>query len=126
MRKIAQAILDGTFEDKNGTKFTGRDLVQKGLMANLSDPNGRNWSKAMDLLVTLTGANITPEQRESIKAQTEKVKAETKRMQAEEKTENTGKLSELLEGLKEDDLYTETASSNEAVANGESETTEPA
>ena len=126
MRKMAQAILDGTFEDKNGTKFTGRDLVQKGIMANLSDPNGRNWSKAMDLLVMLTGANITPEQRENIKASTEKIKAETKRMQVDDKQENTGKLAELIEGLKEDDIYTETASSNADVADGTTETTEPA
>ena len=116
LRRMAQALLDGRFTDVNGVSFTGSELVQKGLMQNLADAGGRNWGKAMDILITLTGASITPEQKEAMKAQTEKVKAETKRLNADEKQENNGKLSELIAGLKENDIYTETAAVNADVA----------
>lgn len=121
MRKMAQAILDGTFKDKNGTPFTGAELVQNGIMANLSDPNGRNWAKAIDLLVMLTGASMSPEQRENLKANTEKIKAETKRMQGDTEQHN-GMLEDLIKGL-QSDVHTETESPNADVADGQTEKT---
>lgn len=121
MREMAQAILDGTFNDKNGTPFTGAELVQNGIMANLADPNGRNWAKAMDLLVMLTGAAITPEQRENLKASTEKIKAETKRMQGDTEQHN-GMLEDLIKGL-QDDIHAETESPDADMADGQAETT---
>lgn len=122
LREMAQAILDGTFNDKNGVSFTGAELVQNGIMANLADPNGRNWSKAIDLLVMLTGASMSPEQRENLKANTEKIKAETKRMQGDTEQHN-GMLEELIKGL-QDDVHTETESPNADVASGQTETPE--
>lgn len=120
LREIAQSILDGTYTDQNGVNFSGAELVTRGLMKNLSDPTGRNWAKAMDLLVMLTGANITPEQRENMKASTEKIKAETKRMNGDTEQHN-GMLEELIKGL-QSDVYTETESPNADVASGATET----
>lgn len=57
MRKAAQALLDAMYEDKNGNKKSGMDIVMNGLLKNAVDPSNKNWAKAMDLLVTLTGAD---------------------------------------------------------------------
>lgn len=121
LREMAQAILDGTFTDKNGVQFTGADLVQNGLMANLGDPNGRNWAKAMEFMFMLTGAAMSPEQRENLKASTEKIKAETKRMQGDTEQHN-GMLEDLIKGL-QSDVHTETESPNADVADGQAEKT---
>lgn len=121
LREMAQAILDGTFNDKNGVSFTGAELVQNGIMANLADPNGKNWAKAIDLLVMLTGASMSPEQRDNLKANTEKIKAETKRMQGDTEQHN-GMLEDLIKGL-QSDVHTETESPNADVADGQTETT---
>lgn len=68
LRRMAQDILDGTYTDKNGRQFTGAELIQSGLLANLGNPNSKNWGKAMDIFIQLTGANISPEQKQKIKA----------------------------------------------------------
>lgn len=81
LRKMAQEILDGTFKDKNGKEVTGKEAVLQGLLINLSDPKGRNWGKAMDLLVELTGSGMTNEQKAKLKAETAMIKARTKEMQ---------------------------------------------
>lgn len=81
LRKAAQQILDGSFADRNGNELTGYDIVIKGMITNLSDPKGRNWSKAMDLLLQLTGAGISKEQLAKIKADTAYTKARTKQIE---------------------------------------------
>lgn len=68
LRRMAQEILDGTYADKNGKPFTGAELIQNGLLANLGNPNSKNWGKAMDIFIQLTGANISPEQKQKLKA----------------------------------------------------------
>jgi general stress protein YciG len=78
LRRMAQDILDGTYTDKNGKPFTGADLIQNGLMQNLSNPNSKNWGKAMDIFIQLTGANMSPEQKAKLKAETQLAKAKAK------------------------------------------------
>lgn len=78
LRKMAQSILDGTFKDKNGKEITGQEAVIQGLLTNLADPKGRNWGKAMDLLVELTGSGMTNEQKAKLKAETALIKAKVK------------------------------------------------
>lgn len=81
LRKAAQQILDGSFSDRNGNQLTGYEIVIKGMITNLSDPKGRNWAKAMDLLLQLSGAGISKEQLAKIKADTAYTKARTKQIQ---------------------------------------------
>lgn len=50
----------------------------KGLIANLSDPKGKNWGKAVDFIMQLTGNSMTKEQIAKIKAETALTKAKTK------------------------------------------------
>lgn len=78
LRRMAQDILDGTYTDKNGKPFSGADLIQNGLMQNLSNPNSKNWGKAMDIFIQLTGANMSPEQKAKLKAETQLAKAKAK------------------------------------------------
>lgn len=81
LRRMAQDILDGTYTDKNGKLFSGADLIQNGLMQNLSNPNSKNWGKAMDIFIQLTGANMSPEQKRKLKAETELLKARAKKLE---------------------------------------------
>ena len=75
LRRMAQEVLDGTYKDRRGNEITGEEAVIRGLVANLTDPYGKNWGKAMDLLVTLLGANKSREEKQQIKAQTALTKA---------------------------------------------------
>lgn len=114
LRKIAQSLLDGTFKDKTGKEITGADLVLQGLLDNIADPKGKNWAKAVDTLISLTGANITEEQREKTAMEIEALKA---KVELSKKLESSnGMLADLIDGLRCDDIHTETASTNETVA----------
>jgi len=75
LRRMAQEVLDGTFKDKHGKEFTGEEAVIQGLVANLADPKGKNWGKAMGLLVELLSANKSREEKQMLKAQTALIKA---------------------------------------------------
>lgn len=80
LRKMAQAILDGTFKDKNGREISGEEMIMQTMLKNLNDP--KNWGKAMDLLVQLTGASQTKEQADKIKADTALTKAKIAEIEA--------------------------------------------
>jgi hypothetical protein len=81
LRKMAQQVLDGTFKDKNGKEFTGEQAVIQGLVANLADPKGKNWGKAMDLLVQLLEANKSSDEKKKLKAEVELLKAKIKSLE---------------------------------------------
>lgn len=78
LRKMAQQVLDGTYTDKHGKEFTGEQAVIQGLVANLADPKGKNWGKAMDLLVQLLEANKSSDEKKKLKAEVELLKAKIK------------------------------------------------
>lgn len=81
LRKMAQQVLDGTYTDKHGKEFTGEEAVIQGLIANLADPKGKNWGKAMDLLVQLLEANKSREEKQKLKAEIELLKAKIKSLE---------------------------------------------
>jgi hypothetical protein len=115
LRRMAQDVLDGTYIDKNtGEQITGEELVLNGIVANL-DPNSKNWGKAMDLLVQLLGAGKSREEKQMLKAQTALIKAKAELLTVSDEGKN-GKLAELIEGLKEDDIYSEATPPDGAVA----------
>lgn len=78
LRKMAQEVLDGTYKDKNGREFTGEEAVIQGLVANLADPKGKNWGKAMELLIKLSGADKSREENQKLKAEVALLKAKEK------------------------------------------------
>lgn len=90
LRRMAQEILDGTYTDKNGKPFTGAELIQNGLMQNLSNPNSKNWGKAMDIFIQLTSAGMSPEQKAKIKAETQLAKAKAKAAEPKQASKAVG------------------------------------
>lgn len=105
LRKAMQEALNSTFTDSKGKKATGQEIVMAGLIANLSDPKARNWGKAVEVMLLLTGQNMTKEQIAKIKAETELTKAKTKAIQQDGGSladiEDLSPLADLLRG-KED------------------------
>lgn len=87
LRQMAQDILSGTYTDKNGREVTGEELVINTLIANLANPNGKNWGKALDTLIELTGAKRTAEDLAKIKAETEVLKAKAALLKGEDGAE---------------------------------------
>lgn len=81
LRKAMQEAMEATFTDKNGNKKTGQEIAIAGIIANLSDPSGRNWGKAFEMMAMLTGQNMTKEQVDKIKAETALTKAKTKALE---------------------------------------------
>ena len=105
LRKAMQEALNSTFTDSKGKKATGQEIVMAGLIANLSDPKARNWGKAVEVMLLLTGQSMTKEQIAKIKAETELTKAKTKAIQQDGGSladiEDLSPLADLLRG-KED------------------------
>lgn len=100
LRKAMQEALNSTFTDSKGKKGTGAEIVMAGLMANLSDPKARNWGKAVEVMLLLTGQNMTKEQIAKIKAETELTKAKTKAISDGNSTEDFEDLSPLADLLR--------------------------
>lgn len=98
LRKAAQAVLDGTYTDENGKKFTGYDAAITGLVANLTDYKGKNWAKAMDLLIQLTGAGKSDEEKALLKAQADMMKAKVALLTSAD-TQTLDKLDDILKGM---------------------------
>lgn len=101
LRKAMQEAMNTTFTDKKGRSKTGEEMVIAGIIANLSDPHARNWGRALDALLLLTGQNMTKEQIAKIKAETELTKAKTKAISdgnSAEDFEDLSPLADLLRG----------------------------
>lgn len=99
LRRMAQEVLDGTYTDRKGKQITGEEAVIRGLVANLTDPQGKNWGKAMDLLIVLLGANKSREEKQQIKAQTALIKAKVDVLTGAD-TSALDRLDAILEGMK--------------------------
>lgn len=77
---MAQEFLDGTYTDKHGRELSGEEMVMQTFLKNLNDP--KNWGKAMDLLVQLTGAAQTKEMTDKLKAEAKLAKAKAAEIEA--------------------------------------------
>lgn len=100
LRKAMQEALNSTFTDSKGKKATGQEIVMAGLIANLSDPKARNWGKAVEVMLLLTGQNMTKEQIAKLKAEIELTKAKTKAISDGNSTEDFEDLSPLADLLR--------------------------
>lgn len=100
LRRAMQDALNSTFTDSKGKKATGAEIVMAGLMANLSDPKARNWGKAVEVMLLLTGQNMTKEQIAKLKAEIELTKAKTKAISDGNSTEDFEDLSPLADLLR--------------------------
>lgn len=100
LRRAMQDALNSTFTDSKGKQATGAEIVMTGLMANLSDPKARNWGKAVEIMLLLTGQNMTKEQIAKLKAEIELTKAKTKAISDGNSTEDFEDLSPLADLLR--------------------------
>jgi len=112
LRKMAQQVLDGTYEDKNGNQVTGTEILIRGLVANMADPKGKNWGKAMDLLITLTSAARSEEQKKREQIENELLKAKIKMLEGGDDVALT-KLDAILGELQETALKKATKTEEE-------------
>lgn len=104
LRKLAQQVLDDSYTDKDsGKKFTGSELFIAGLASNLSNPNSKNWGKAIDVLIMLTGAKYSKEDIDMIKAQAELIKAKAQAINSGGAGIDIEDLQPLAEMLKHDE-----------------------
>ncbi len=87
LRKMAQAILTGTYKDSDGAEMTGEEILLHSILKNVASPRSKNWGKAVDTLIDLTGARITPEQKKKLKAETELLRAKAAVLRGEHKGE---------------------------------------
>ena len=95
-------------------QITQYQRIMLTLVSYLNDAgNTKLFMQAAQMLAQFRNSGYA---EDKMLAEIEKIKAETERMKQTDTQESTGKLSELIEGLKEDDLHTETAPANEAVA----------
>ena len=90
LRKAMQEALLSTWEDKKGNKKTGQEIAIEGILANLSDTKSRNWGKAVEFMLTLTGLSLTPDQVAKIKADIALTKAKTKSLER-----NSGSMADI-------------------------------
>ena len=100
LRKLAQQVLDDSYKDSAGNEYTGAELFVRGLVSNLANPDGKNWSKTMDLLISLTGAGKSKEEIEAIKAQAKLTMAKVDLMTGAD-TSAIDKLDEILKEMRD-------------------------
>lgn len=111
LRKAMQEAMLATWEDNKGNKKTGEEIAIAGILANLSDPKARNWGKAVEIMMSLTGLSLTPEQVAKLKAETALTKAKTKAIQQDGGSmadfEDLTPLADLLNGDEDGDTDTD-------------------
>ena len=78
LRKAVNDALQTEYTDKNGKSITGKEAFIQSLIANISNPNSRNWAKAANIIIELTGANIAPEVKKKIEAETKLLEKQIK------------------------------------------------
>lgn len=103
LREAMQEALVTTFTDSKGNKATGMEIIMAGILANLSDPKSRNWGKAMEYAMNLSGMQMTPDQIEMIRADIELTKAKTKAISEANSIEDFEDLTPLANLLKCDE-----------------------
>lgn len=78
LRKAVNDALQTEYTDKNGKSITGKEAFIQSLIANISNPNSRNWAKAANIIIELTGSNIAPEVKKKIEAETKLLEKQLK------------------------------------------------
>lgn len=71
------------FKDKNTgeyIKMTGAEMLFKQIIATASNPSHRNWAKAMDYILTLSGQDKAPAELAKLKAEIALLKAKAELM----------------------------------------------
>ena len=81
LRRMAQDILTGTYE-VNGEKKTGTELFAAGIVELMQNPYAKNWGKAAEVLMRLTGSDLTPDEIKKQKAEIALLKAKQQQIKS--------------------------------------------
>ena len=122
MRQAMQDLLDATYKQPDGSEITGTNALVMTALKQALDPDSKNWAKAFEYVLKLTGMDKAPEEMKMLLARAMLIQAQAETIKKiGDKAD--GKLLELLNGLKEPyDLHSETADANASVANEPTET----
>ena len=66
LRETLIDILEASYPDKNGDKYTGVQMIAIELFRAACDRKGRNYNRSLDQLLTLTGLNLSEEDRKRV------------------------------------------------------------
>lgn len=80
------------FKDKNTgeyIKMTGAEMLFKQIIATASNPSHRNWAKAMDYILTLSGQAKSPGELAKLKAETAVLKAKAEMLKGVKPAQST-------------------------------------
>ena len=85
LRKAIQVILDGSYNvyDETGDLkvMTGIEIIAMKIFKEAITPKSRNWGKAVDTVLKLTGADTSPEQLKKAKAEIKLIQAKIKQIE---------------------------------------------
>ena len=77
LRKAFREAMETTYTDKkSGRELTGEEIIIQALMANLANPNAKNFGKSLEAALTLLGAKESETDEKIKKAQLEILKAQ--------------------------------------------------
>jgi hypothetical protein len=122
MRQAMQDLLDATYKQPDGSEISGTNALVMTALKQALDPESKNWAKAFDYVMKLTGMDKAPEEMKMMVARALLIQAQAETIKKiGDKAD--GKLLELLNGLKEPyDLHTETADADASMADESTET----
>lgn len=66
LREALADLLNAKYEIKGGGKYTGVEVIAMELFKAATDRKGRNYNRSLDQLLTLTGINLSEEDRKRI------------------------------------------------------------
>lgn len=122
MRHAMQDLLANTYKQADGAEITGTNALVLTAMKQALDPDSKNWAKAFEYVMKLTGMDKNPEELKMMLARAMLIQAQAETIKKIGDT-SSGKLLELLNGLKENnDLHEETAGVDASMANEPAET----
>lgn len=122
LRKAMQDLLSENFKQSDGTEISGANALATVALRQALDPDSKNWSKAFEYVLKLTGMDKAPEEMKMLLARAMLIQAQAETIKKIGDT-SSGKLLELLNGLKENnDLHEETAGADASMANEPTET----
>ena len=105
IREAMQALLNETYnltDSKTGEvrKLTGEEAIALSIMQEAMNKKSKNWAKAVQYALQLTGEDKSKVENELIKAQADMLKAKVDLMTGADTT-TLDKLDDILKGMKE-------------------------
>lgn len=104
IREAMQALLDNTYNLKDSTtgevrQLTGEEAIALSIMQEAMNKKSKNWAKAVQYALQLTGEDKSKVENELIKAQADMIKAKVDLLTGAD-THTLDKLDDILKGMK--------------------------